>query len=92
MSCDVRIIAATHRNLDEAILKGQFRGDLFYRLNVFPIEMPSLRERADDMDALIEDFVAQNASAGRGRVTLAPRSLGALRNYTWPGNMRNSVI
>jgi sigma-54 specific flagellar transcriptional regulator A len=88
MSCDVRIIAATHRNLDEAILKGQFRGDLFYRLNVFPIEMPSLRERADDLDALIEDFVAQNASAGRGRITLAPRSLGALRDYAWPGNVR----
>ena len=88
MSCDVRIIAATHRNLDEAILRGQFRGDLFYRLNVFPIEMPSLRERLDDLDALIEDFVLQNASAGRGRITLAPRALGALRSYSWPGNVR----
>ena len=88
MSCDVRIIAATHRNLDEAILKGQFRGDLFYRLNVFPIEMPALRERGDDLDALIEDFVAQNASAGRGRVAFSPRTLEALRAYEWPGNVR----
>src|SRR6187455_229915 len=60
ISCNVRIIAATHRNLDEAILRGQFRGDLFYRLNVFPIEMPGLRERIDDLDVLIGEFIEQN--------------------------------
>jgi sigma-54 specific flagellar transcriptional regulator A len=88
ISCNVRIIAATHRNLEESILKGQFRGDLFYRLNVFPIEMPSLRERLDDLPALIVDFVEQNAAAGRGRIDFSERALAALRSYAWPGNVR----
>lgn len=88
ISCNVRIIAATHRNLEESILNGQFRGDLFYRLNVFPIEMPSLRERVEDLEALIDDFVAQNVAAGRGRIAFSERALAALRRYTWPGNVR----
>jgi sigma-54 specific flagellar transcriptional regulator A len=88
MSCNVRVVAATHRNLEESILKGQFRGDLYYRLNVFPIEMPSLRERLDDLAALIDDFVAQNAAAGRGRIDFSERALTALRAYAWPGNVR----
>jgi sigma-54 specific flagellar transcriptional regulator A len=88
ISCNVRIIAATHRNLEESILNGQFRGDLFYRLNVFPIEMPALRERLEDLPALIDDFVAQNAAAGRGRIEFSERALAALRTYAWPGNVR----
>src|SRR6185369_1794404 len=56
LHCDVRIIAATHRNLEEAITRGQFREDLFYRLNVFPIEMPALRARIEDLPTLIRDF------------------------------------
>ena len=59
--CDVRIIAATHRNLEESIVRGSFRGDLFYRLNVFPIEMPTLAARIDDLPALIDDFIAHAA-------------------------------
>jgi sigma-54 specific flagellar transcriptional regulator A len=88
ISCNVRIVAATHRNLDEAILRGQFRGDLFYRLNVFPIEMPSLRERIEDLDDLIGEFAAQNAQAGRRALRFAPRALEALRRHPWPGNVR----
>ena len=88
ISCNVRIVAATHRNLDEAILRGQFRGDLFYRLNVFPIEMPGLRERAEDLDALIEEFILQNESDGRGRFGFSERALAALRRHPWPGNVR----
>jgi sigma-54 specific flagellar transcriptional regulator A len=88
ISCDVRIIAATHRNLEDSILKGQFRGDLFYRLNVFPIEMPALRERIADLPALIADFIELNASAGRGRIEFAPSALAALQAHAWPGNVR----
>src|SRR5688572_24935914 len=86
--CDVRIIAATHRNLEESIIKGTFRGDLFYRLNVFPIEMPTLAERIDDLPALISDFVAQAARRGRPALRLQDETLDALRNYAWPGNIR----
>ncbi len=86
--CNVRIVAATHRNLDEAILRGQFRGDLFYRLNVFPIEMPSLRERLDDLDVLIGEFIEQNRAAGRSAIALTPAALAVLRRHPWPGNVR----
>jgi len=86
--CNVRIIAATHRNLDEAMLRGQFRGDLFYRLNVFPIEMPSLRERMEDLETLVGEFVEQNRSAGRPAISLTPAALGVLRRHPWPGNVR----
>lgn len=86
--CDVRIIAATHRNLEDSIARGQFRGDLFYRLNVFPIEVPSLRERLDDLDLLIEEFAQQNVRAGRPLLKMAPRALAALKAYSWPGNVR----
>jgi sigma-54 specific flagellar transcriptional regulator A len=86
--CNVRIIAATHRNLDDAINKGSFRGDLFYRLNVFPIEMPSLRERMEDLEVLVGEFVAQNERAGRPPLRILPRAMEALRAYSWPGNVR----
>jgi sigma-54 specific flagellar transcriptional regulator A len=86
--CDVRIIAATHRNLEESIVRGTFRGDLFYRLNVFPIEMPTLASRISDLPALIDAFVAQAAGRGRPRLRLMPETLEALANYPWPGNIR----
>src|SRR4051812_18774620 len=73
--CDVRIIAATHRNLEESIVRGTFRGDLFYRLNVFPIEMPALSARIDDLPVLISDFVSLAASRGRPRLQLLPDTL-----------------
>ena len=88
MACNVRIIAATHRNLDEAIERGQFRGDLFYRLNVFPIEMPPVRERIDDLSRLIEEFVELNAKQGRSRLTFSDQALRSLQTYDWPGNVR----
>ncbi len=86
--CNVRIIAATHRNLEEAIIKGAFREDLFYRLNVFPIEMPPLRSRLEDMNVLMRDFVEQNVSNGRARINFKPGVIDALMNYNWPGNVR----
>jgi sigma-54 specific flagellar transcriptional regulator A len=87
-SCDVRIIAATHRNLEESIVRGSFRGDLFYRLNVFPIEMPTLAARVGDLPALIDAFIAQSAGRGRPRLRMLPETLTALSNYPWPGNIR----
>jgi sigma-54 specific flagellar transcriptional regulator A len=88
MSCDVRIVAATHRNLEDAITRGQFRGDLFYRLNVFPIEMPPLRERCEDLVTLIDEFIAQNVASGRDAVSFTPAALAALAAHPWPGNVR----
>jgi len=86
--CDVRIIAATHRNLEESIVRGNFRGDLFYRLNVFPIEMPTLSDRIEDLGVLIDDFVSLAASRGRPRLQLKSETLEALAAYPWPGNIR----
>jgi sigma-54 specific flagellar transcriptional regulator A len=86
--CNVRIIAATHRNLEDSIAGGSFREDLFHRLNVFPIEMPALRSRVEDLPLLVRDFIAQNIAAGRGQVQLSPLSLAALSLYRWTGNVR----
>jgi sigma-54 specific flagellar transcriptional regulator A len=86
--CDVRIIAATHRNLEESIVRGTFRGDLFYRLNVFPIEMPTLSARIGDLPTLIGDFVRLAASRGRPQLQLLPETMDALAAYAWPGNIR----
>jgi sigma-54 dependent transcriptional regulator, flagellar regulatory protein len=86
--CDVRIIAATHRNLEDAIVKGSFREDLYYRLNVFPIEMPPLRERLEDLPLLIEDLICALERSGHGSVRLAGDAVHALRGYHWPGNVR----
>jgi sigma-54 dependent transcriptional regulator, flagellar regulatory protein len=86
--CNVRIIAATHRNLEEAIALGAFREDLFYRLNVFPIDMPSLRTRIDDLPTLIRDFSDMNVAAGRQRVQFSASALDCLLRYSWPGNVR----
>jgi sigma-54 dependent transcriptional regulator, flagellar regulatory protein len=86
--CNVRIIAATHRNLEEAIGRGSFREDLYHRLNVFPIEMPALRERAEDLPQLIQDFVQHNVTEGRPRVELSPAALSVLTRCPWTGNVR----
>ena len=88
LHCDVRIIAATHRNLEDSILKGSFREDLYYRLNVFPIEMPPLRDRLEDLPLLIDDLVATQERSGHGKVRLGPDAVHALRAYRWPGNVR----
>ncbi|MDE2136568.1 MAG: sigma-54-dependent Fis family transcriptional regulator [Gammaproteobacteria bacterium] len=86
--CNVRIIAATHRNLEDSITRGSFREDLYHRLNVFPIDMPPLRERLEDLPMLVREFIAQNAAEGRGRVQLSAAALGALARHPWTGNVR----
>jgi sigma-54 specific flagellar transcriptional regulator A len=88
MRCNVRIIAATHRNLEESIARGTFREDLFHRLNVFPIEMPALRTRLEDLPLLIRDFAAHNVNEGRAEVQLAPRALAARALCPGPRNVR----
>jgi sigma-54 specific flagellar transcriptional regulator A len=86
--CNVRIIAATHRDLDAAIIAGRFREDLYYRLNVFPLQMPPLRERLDDLPVLIDHLVQrQNMSAGRP-IQLDPSAMSCLARNRWPGNVR----
>jgi sigma-54 specific flagellar transcriptional regulator A len=84
----VRIVAATHRNLEESIGRGSFREDLFHRLNVFPIDMPPLRKRVEDLPLLVQELVAQNVSGGRSKVQLARRTLAALALAPWTGNVR----
>jgi sigma-54 specific flagellar transcriptional regulator A len=86
--CDVRIVAATHHNLEEAIAKGAFRADLYYRLNVVPIEMPPLRERGEDLPLLITDLAHRIAQAGRPQVQFSDAAVEALKGYRWPGNVR----
>ncbi len=86
--CDVRVIAATHRNLEEHIASGDFREDLFYRLNVFPIEMPSLKERPEDIPELFEFMFVRLKENGRQAPLLSDKALISLQNYPWPGNVR----
>jgi sigma-54 dependent transcriptional regulator, flagellar regulatory protein len=86
--CDVRIIAATHHDLEESITRGTFRADLFYRLNVVPIEMPPLRERGEDLPLLISDLVQRFGAAGRPPVQFTAATIDALKAYGWPGNVR----
>jgi len=86
---DVRIIAATNRDLEAAVRENRFRSDLYYRLNVFPIKIPPLRERAVDIPRLIESFVHEFAkSSGKNIESIDKRSIDALRLYNWPGNVR----
>jgi sigma-54 specific flagellar transcriptional regulator A len=88
ITTDVRIIAATHKDLEAAIGKGEFREDLFYRLNVFPIEMPPLRDRVEDIPLLVNELVRRIEHEKRGSVRLAPGAIYALCQYNWPGNVR----
>jgi transcriptional regulator with GAF, ATPase, and Fis domain len=86
---NVRIIAATNRNLEAEILAGKFRSDLYYRLNVFPINMPPLRERAEDIGLLVDFFLAKYRKLTGYKVTsIAPKVLQQLKTYLWPGNVR----
>ena len=85
---DVRVIAATHRRLEELIAEGKFREDLFYRLNVFPIEVPPLRERASDIPLLIHEMIARIERENRGSVRLSKKAIAMLQQYNWPGNVR----
>ena len=85
---NVRVIAATHRNLEEQISKGEFREDLYYRLNVFPIEVSPLRERREDIPLLIEELIHRIEKDSRGSVRLTRQAVKMLALYDWPGNVR----
>ncbi|MGI4865146.1 MAG: sigma 54-interacting transcriptional regulator [Janthinobacterium lividum] len=86
---DVRIVAATNANLEAAVHSGKFRSDLFYRLNVFPITLPPLRQRPEDIAPLADFFVARYSKLTGNRVTgISPKALQQLRSYKWPGNVR----
>jgi len=86
---DVRVIAATNRDLQAAVANGTFRQDLFYRVNVFPIEVPPLRERKDDILMLVEYFAQRYAArAGKHIRLIDKKTLELLQSYDWPGNIR----
>ncbi|MGA7446630.1 MAG: sigma 54-interacting transcriptional regulator [Terriglobales bacterium] len=86
---NVRIIAATHRDLPAAIEAGTFRSDLYYRINVFPLEMPALRERKEDIQVLVKYFIHRYCSkAGKDVKSIDKKSLDRLQSYSWPGNIR----
>lgn len=85
---NVRIVAATHRNLEQSIHDGRFREDLFYRLNVFPIDMPPLRDRVEDIPLLLSELVSRLEHQKRGSVRLTPAAMISLCQYRWPGNVR----
>ena len=88
LQTNVRIIAATHRNLEGMISTGQFRDDLYYRLNVFPIEVPPLRERSEDIPLLMEEIVARLEMEKRSSVRFSDAAKAVLMHYPWPGNVR----
>ena len=85
---DVRIVAATNRDLDEEVAAGRFREDLYYRLNVLPLKLSPLRERRDDIPSLLAHFSGKFAQEGAAPVEFAPDLLDALQHYDWPGNIR----
>lgn len=88
IQCDIRVMAATHRNLEDEIKENRFREDLFYRLNVFPIEVPALRDRVEDIPLLVKDLIKKMEAGNRGTVTLTEPALRVLMQYPWPGNIR----
>jgi formate hydrogenlyase transcriptional activator len=86
---NVRVVAATHRNLLEMTMEGEFRSDLYYRLNVFPISVPSLRARREDIPLLVKHFVELSIRrTGRQIECIPQQTMDALKSYPWPGNIR----
>jgi DNA-binding NtrC family response regulator len=86
---DVRLLSATHRDLNRMTEKGEFREDLFYRLNVFPVRLPALRQRLEDIPVLARHFLSAFARANPGRHwTLSAEAVELLQRYRWPGNVR----
>ncbi len=88
IQADVRILAATHKNLEACIAEGTFREDLYYRLNVFPIQIPPLRERIEDIGLLIDHFIEKKKKETGNFISLAPETRAFLEKYNWPGNIR----
>ncbi|PQA40722.1 sigma-54 interaction domain-containing protein [Amnimonas aquatica] len=86
--CNVRIVAATHRDLESMVADGSFRQDLFFRLNVFPIQLPPLRDHADDIPELLALFNGKLSARGMPTAEVSQSALGALMRYRWPGNVR----
>src|SRR5262249_20832411 len=86
---DVRVVSATNGNLETMISEGKFREDLYYRLNVFPINLPALRERVEDVPRLVEHFVAKFArTSGKALRGMSAEAIAVLQSYGWPGNVR----
>jgi two-component system, NtrC family, nitrogen regulation response regulator NtrX len=86
---DVRVVVATHRNLEQLVESGGFRRDLYHRVVVFPVELPPLRQRTEDLPALVEHFARQvSAQNGWKPVPFAEDAIDALKRYAWPGNIR----
>jgi DNA-binding NtrC family response regulator len=86
---NIRLVSATNRNMIEMVKAGQFREDLYYRLNVFPIMVPPLRDRKDDIEALANHFIVRlSAEEGRKIRSITPQALAMLKAYAWPGNVR----
>ena len=86
---DVRVIAATNKDLEDEIIKGNFREDLFYRLNVIPFYVPPLRDRLEDVPSLVQEFLSEfGRQYGRPRIEITPDAITALKQYAWPGNVR----
>ena len=88
LQADVRIVAATHRNLEEMIIAGTFREDLFYRLNVFPIEKPALRDRQEDIPLLLQELLSRLEVDHKATLRFTQRALDSLMQHSWPGNVR----
>ncbi|MEM0912640.1 MAG: sigma-54 dependent transcriptional regulator [Pseudomonadota bacterium] len=88
LKCDVRIVAATHRNLEDMINEGKFREDLYYRLNVFPIETPALRERASDIPLLLQELASRLEGARQSSVKFTQNAMQSLMTHDWAGNVR----
>ena len=88
ITADVRIVAATNRNLEEMVAQGKFREDLYFRLDVFPINLPALRERREDIPLLIKELIARMENRQRGSVRFTPDAVMAMAQYDWPGNVR----
>ncbi len=88
IKCDIRIIAATHRNLNDEISANRFRQDLFYRLNVFPIELPALRDRVEDIPVIATHLVEKMKQSGQGSVFFTKEAFAQMMQHPWPGNIR----
>ncbi|MEP6860415.1 MAG: sigma-54 dependent transcriptional regulator [Deltaproteobacteria bacterium] len=89
IAIDVRIVAATHRNLEQMVAEGKFRADLYFRLSVVPMHLPALRDRGDDFDLIVDlTLVRMCERTGRDLMTLEPSARQAIRSYSWPGNVR----